>query len=208
MKTQVILFDADGVLTLPEETFSVVYAKSHGFDIEPFEQFFRNDWAEIVTGRKDLKQSILENKELWRWNSSPEELLAYWFKTEDIRDEELLELVGKLRTKGFFCYLATDQEKYRGEYMQNVMFKGLFDGYFISANLGVTKTNPKIFEMIVEQLQQKYTKLLPKDIMFFDDSQSKVNTACSVGIKGQLYTGIQQVESLLVDKYSVGRSCR
>lgn len=93
MKTQVILFDADGVLTLPEEVFSVVYAKSHGFDTEPFEQFFRNDWKEIVTGKKDLKQSILENKELWRWNGSPEELLAYWFRTEDVRNEELLELV-------------------------------------------------------------------------------------------------------------------
>lgn len=199
MKAQVILFDADGVLTLPEEVFSVVYAKSHGFDTEPFEQFFRNDWAEIVTGKKDLKQSILENKELWRWNGSPEELLAYWFKTEDVRNDELLELVGKLRAKGILCYLATDQEKYRGQYMQNVMFRDLFDGYFISANLGVTKTNPKFFEMVVEQLQQKYPELSPQDVTFFDDSQSKVDTACSVGINGQLYTNIKQVESLLVD---------
>ncbi len=200
MKTQVILFDADGVLALPEEVFSVVYAKSHGFDTEPFEQFFRNDWKEIVTGKKDLKQSILENKELWRWNGSPEELLAYWFRTEDVRNEELLELVSKLRVKGIFCYIATDQEKYRGKYMQDVMFKDLFDGYFISADLGVTKTNPKFFETIVEQLQQKYPELLPQAITFFDDSQSKVDTACSVGINGQLYEGIQQVEALFVDK--------
>jgi putative hydrolase of the HAD superfamily len=194
---RVILFDADGVLTLPEEVFSVVYAKSHGFDVEPFEHFFRNDWQEIVTGKKDLKESIAENQELWRWGKSPEELLKFWFETEDVRNNELLELVSKLKAKGIPCYLATDQEKYRGEYMQNVMFKDIFDGYFISANLGVTKTNPKFYEMIVEQLQQKHPELAPQDITFFDDSQSKVDTACSVGINGQLYTDIKQVKVLL-----------
>ncbi len=200
MKTRVILFDADGVLTLPEEAFSVVYARSHGFDPEPFEQFFRNDWQEIVTGKKDLKESIAKNQELWLWDGSHDELLSYWFETEDVRNKELLELVSKLRAKDMPCYLATDQEKYRGQYMQNVMFKDLFDGYFISADLGVTKTNPKFFEMIVEQLQQKYPELLPQDITFFDDSQSKVDTACSVGINGRLYSDIKQVVALLVDK--------
>ena len=34
-----ILFDADGVLTLPEEVFSVVYARSHALDPQPFEDF-------------------------------------------------------------------------------------------------------------------------------------------------------------------------
>ena len=83
--------------------------------------------------------------------------------------------------------------------MQDVMFKDLFDKYFISADLGVTKNNPKFFEIIIEQLQQKYPELLPEDITFFDDSQSKVDTACSVGINGQLYTDIKQVEALLGD---------
>lgn len=170
MSPLVTLFDADGVLTLPEEVFSVVYAQSHGFDIEPFSQFFLNDWQEIVTGKKDLKESIVENQKLWRWDKSPEELLKFWFETEDVRNDELLELVNKLKAKGIPCYLATEQEKYRGEYMQNVMFKDAFDGYFISANLGVTKTNPKFFEMIIEQLQQKHPELAPQDITFFDDS--------------------------------------
>jgi hypothetical protein len=34
-----VLFDADGVLTVPEDMFSNIYARSHGFDpaeLEPF----------------------------------------------------------------------------------------------------------------------------------------------------------------------------
>ncbi len=145
-----------------------------------------------------MKESITEKPELWQWNGSTDELLDYWFKTEDVRNEELLKLIRKLKSQGVPCYLATDQEKYRGEYMRNVMFKDLFDGYFISAELGVTKTDPKFFETIVEKLRLIYPSLEPHDIIFFDDSQSKIDTACSVGINGQLYKNINQIKSLLV----------
>jgi len=66
MKNPIVLFDVDGVVILPEEVFSVVYARSHGLDPKPFEQFFRNDWKPIVTGKVDLKESITANPELWQ----------------------------------------------------------------------------------------------------------------------------------------------
>lgn len=191
------MFDADGVLTLPEEIFSEVYARSRGLDTKAFEDFFRNDWPAIVTGKKDLKEAILEKPELWHWDGSVDRLLEYWFKTEDVRNDELLALISDLRTRGILCYLATDQEKYRGEYMQNVMFKDQFDGYFISANLGVTKDKPKFFKLIIDSLRHTHPNLDPKEIVFFDDSQSKVDTARTIGINGQLYKGAEQVKLLL-----------
>jgi len=190
-----VLFDADGVLTLPEEVFSVVYARSRGLDTEPFEQFFRNDWKSIVTGKKDLKESIAENPGLWQWDGGVDELLDYWFKTEDVRNEELIAVIRELKEKGVPCYLATEQEKYRGQYMKNVMFGDLFDGYFVTAELGVSKTEPEFFEAIINELKAKYPAIEPKDITFFDDSQSKVDTANSVGINGQLFTGVELVKA-------------
>jgi putative hydrolase of the HAD superfamily len=188
----IVLFDADGVLTLPEEVFSIVYSRSHGLDPEPFEQFFRNDWKPIVTGKADLKESIAANPELWQWQGPVDDLLDYWFKTEDVRNNELIEVIRELRSRGVRCYLATEQEKYRGEYMKTVMFKDLFDGYFVTAELGVSKTDPKFFEMIVESLG-----VSPSDVTFFDDSQSKVDTASSAGIDGQLFVNVGQVKSYL-----------
>lgn len=193
-----VLFDADGVLTVPEEVFSLVYSKSHGLDTEPFEIFFKTEWQKIVTGKKDLKQSISENPALWQWNGTPESLLEYWFKAEDVRNEELLNLIPKIRTKGLHCYLATDQEYYRGEYMKQVMFKDLFDGFFISADLGVVKKDPKFFELIVKELKNVDPTIQAGNILFFDDSQSKVDSAKSVGLVAHLYTGTQQVKSLLL----------
>jgi len=197
MKAPVVLFDADGVLTLPEEVFSVVYARSHGLDPEPFEQFFRNDWKPIVTGKQDLKEAIKANPELWQWDGSTEDLLKYWFETEDVQNQELVEVIQKLKEAGVHCYLATEQERYRGEYMKNVMFKDLFDGYFVTAELGVSKTVPQFFELILDKLRQEFPDLQPHEVIFFDDSQSKVDTACSAGIDGRLYTDVEQVRRLL-----------
>jgi putative hydrolase of the HAD superfamily len=195
---KVVLFDADGVLTLPEEAFSVVYARSHGLNPEPFEQFFRNEWKQIVTGKADLKESIAAHPDLWQWSGDIDGLLKYWFETEDVRNEELLALIQEIKSQGIPCYLATEQEKYRGNYMREVMFKDSLDGCYITAEIGVSKAEPAFFQDIIDDLKRKYPEIEPKDIMFFDDNQSKVDTACSVGVDGRLYTGVEQVRSYVL----------
>ena len=192
-----ILFDADGVLTLPEEMFSVVYAKSHGLDPMPFEYFFKTEWQDFVLGKRDLKEHIRTNNDLWQWDGSPDKLLEYWFKTEDIQNEEMIELIKKVRQSGTPCYLATEQEKYRGDYMRNVMFKDLFDGYFVTAELGLKKSDPKFFTRIIELLNGYGLGAQPSDVLFFDDSQSKVDVAKSVGINAHLFTGVQEFKEVL-----------
>jgi len=197
MKIEAVLFDADGVLILPEEVFSVVYAKSHGLSPAPFEQFFRESWPAIATGKKDLKESITENADLWQWHGTPDELLQYWFEAEDVRNEDLIALIRGLKEQGLPCYLASDQEKYRGEYLKQVMFKDLFNGYFLSCDLGTTKSDPTFFKRVVDQLRQDNPDINPASIVFFDDSQSKVDTARAAGINGLLYRGVEQVRQLL-----------
>ncbi|HEX8182616.1 MAG TPA: HAD family hydrolase [Candidatus Saccharimonadales bacterium] len=195
--TKCILFDADGVLTLPEDVFSIVYARSHALDPELFEDFFRNEWQSIVTGAKDLKEHMVANPELWQWEGSVDELLEYWFKTEDVRNEELLKIIADIKGRGIPCYLATDQEKYRAEYMKNVMFKDLFSGYFVSAELGVTKTDSRFFELVLQKLGDDYPDLKPNEVIFFDDSESKINTAKALGIDARLFKSNQQIKDLL-----------
>jgi len=195
---RIVLFDADGVLTLPEEFFSAVYARLHGLDPEPFEQFFRNDWRPFVTGKADLRDSIVANPKLWQWKGDVDSLLNFWFETEDVRNEDLLSLIREIRANDMPCFLATEQEKYRGEYMREVMFKDSLDGCYVTAELGASKAEPAFFQAIVEDLQTKYSEIEPKDITFFDDSESKVSTARSVGMNGQLYTSVEQVRSIVL----------
>lgn len=199
MKVSAVLFDADGVLTLPEEVFSVVYARSHGLDSKPFETFFKTEWRDFVTGMRDLKRAIIENPELWQWDGDADGLLEYWFKTEDIRNEPLIELVRQLKDRGLACYLATEQEKYRAAYMKDVMFNGLFNDYFVTCDIGFKKSEPEFFNAILKHLRIGQPDLSPSEVMFFDDDQSKVDSACSVGINAQLYIGVDHVKELLSD---------
>jgi putative hydrolase of the HAD superfamily len=193
----ILLFDADGVMTLPEEYFSIVYARSHGLDPATFENFFKTDWADFVTGKKDLKEHISNNPEFWQWNSDADELLKYWFEIENIQNIELIDLIKDYRSRGIKCYLATEQEKYRGEYMKNIMFPELFDGYFITAELGVKKDNPEFFIKIIDHLKLSEARIEPSDVFFFDDSQSKVDAANAVGINGILYKNLESVKEVI-----------
>lgn len=197
MRQKILLFDADGVLTIPEEFFSVVYARSQGLNPEPFESFFKTEWQDFVTGKRDIKKHIQSTPELWQWNGTPEELVDYWCKTEDIRNNEMLALIRVIRASGTNCYLATEQEKYRGEYMKNVMFKNLFDDYFVTAELGLKKNNPLFFKKIIESLNRDGIKVEPSDIIFIDDSQSKVDAAIETGIDGRLFKNVESFKNML-----------
>ncbi len=195
--SKVLLFDADGVLTLPEEVFSVVYTRSHGLDIAPFELFFKTEWEDFVVGKRDLKEHISKNPNLWQWSGTPDELLKYWFDSENIKNNEMVEIVKTLRAKGNPCYLATEQEKYRGNYMRDVMFKDLFDGYFITAEIGHRKSQPEFFTYILNELASKHAVASPADVIFFDDSQSKVDSAKQAGITAHLFTGVGDFKKVL-----------
>lgn len=193
----VALFDADGVLTLPEEFFAQVYARSHGLHPDRFDKFFHEQFPAARVGKADLKDLITQNKDVWQWNDEPEKLLTQWFQAEDVRNQELIEYIQKVRSKGILCYIATNQEKYRGEYIKNVMFANQFDGFFISAEMGMEKPEPSFFTSILDTLQGSNPTLTADNIAFFDNSQSHVHAAASLGIGSYLYTNIDDVKTIL-----------
>ena len=190
--TKTLLFDLDGVLTLPEEVFSVIYSRSHGYDLTPFTEFFETEWADFVTGEKDLKQHIENNPQFWKWDKSADELLDFWFKSEDVKNEALIEIVQGARKNDIKCYIATEQEQYRTDYIRNVMFKNHFDGVFSTAEIGFKKKDPRFFENILHSLG-----LNPADLIYFDDSQSKLDAAKVTGIRAYLYENPEQVAKII-----------
>ena len=42
-----------------------------------------------------------------------------------------------------------------------------------------------------------FGKALPEDIIYFDDSQSKVDAAVAAGINGHLFTGVEQFKKIM-----------
>lgn len=138
-KINVALFDVDGVLTLPTEFFAQKYARERGLGHSHFDRFFGDHFPGARIGKADLKELIASNQEIWQWTGDPDELLEQWFKAEDERNHALLDYIQIVRSRGIACYVATNQERYRGQYIKNVMLTGQFDGYFVSAEMGIEK---------------------------------------------------------------------
>lgn len=194
MKTYV--FDADGVLAIPGQLFSHMYAERYGLSIEPFQQFFREQFSAALVGQADLRELIVANKDTWPYGTA-EEILDDWFSSENVQDEQALATIKEIRQRGHKCYLATNQEKYRGNYMKTVMFPGLFDGYFISGEIGAKKPDVEFFRHVVAKIQDDAPGTQAQDIIFFDDTPEHVEGAKQVGIDARYYTDIRQLTDLL-----------
>ncbi len=132
-----VLFDADGVLTVPGELFSYIYEREQGLRPGTLQPFFKDKFPTAMMGKADLKELIADNQDIWQWDAPIDDLLQAWFETEDVKNEPLIEAVKELKQANVPVFLATNQEKYRGEFMKNVMFKDLFDHYFISSDIGL-----------------------------------------------------------------------
>ena len=195
---KICLFDADGVLTLPEEFFTQFYARSRGLDPSGFEAFFKNEFPAARVGQADLKELIAKNPALWQWEGTIDELLKLWFKTEDVRNEPLIMAIQNIRSLGIPCFVATNQEQYRAQYMQETMFKDEFDGYFVSALLGLEKPNVTFYEAVLSHLQTTMPELKPENVLFVDDSEKNVSSAESVGMQVVQYRDVSQVSGLFL----------
>lgn len=105
----------------------------------------------------------------------------------------MLEIAKKLREKGVKVCLASDNEKYRAEYLLNeVGLKRYFDETFFSCFLGHTKSEPEFFKAIIKKLNLK-----PKEIVYFDDDPKNVAVAKKFGINARLYKSVSQLKKLL-----------
>ncbi len=88
-------------------------------------------FRDCLVGRADLKLVIAPFLHEWRWIGSVDSFTRCWFEEEHVIDSNLMDTVDSLRRKEVYRGLATNQERYRLEYMKNVMgFSGSFDATF------------------------------------------------------------------------------
>jgi putative hydrolase of the HAD superfamily len=94
-----------------------------------------------------------------------------------------LRAVAKLRASGVSVFLATDNEKYRTEYIRNDFGLGAhFDRLFSSAYVGFRKETPNFWKRVANAVTYE-----PAHILVLDDEQSNVDAARSVGFVTELF---------------------
>ncbi len=181
-----ILFDLDGVVMVGREKYySVRYAEEHDVPIEHVNEFFLGPFRKCVFGSCDLKEEIEPFLSKWKWTGTTEEFLDKWFAAESKVDETVLATIDALRAKGYRCYIASRQEKYRLAYLlDTVGLRAHFDGYFSTCDIGFDKHEPAYWHYVRAELG-----VAPEEILFLDDAQKNIDYARSIGVDAHFYDG-------------------
>ena len=180
---QAALFDVDGVLCVPMFRFAAYLEREHASISKQTHEFFHGVFLECIDGKADLREVLPEYLERWAWPSDLDSFLQHWFHEESLIDARVLNAMQQLRDQGIKCYLATNQERHRSNYLWHDL--GMWrwcDGMLASSSIGVRKPMPAYFERVTEQLG-----LEPANIAFWDDSQANVVAAQSHGWQAQHY---------------------
>lgn len=186
-----ILFDADGVL-VNGEMFSFELERKYGISNESTQPFFKGIFQECLINAKDLKKEIAPYLKQWGWQKSVQDYLDEWFVYEHKIDQSLIDYVQQLRAQGIMCFVATNQEKYRADYLLNKMgFKDNFDKVYASAYLGARKPDQEFFASMLEDLGS----VEKQEILFWDDSLSHIAGAKQFGLQAELYTTFDDFKS-------------
>ncbi len=193
-----LILDADGVL-INGESFSETLARDYGVDHDKEKEFFTTMFQDCLVGKADLKESVAPYLVSFGWKGNVDEFLEYWFKAGHSLDEALMGYVQKLRNSGIHVVLATNQEKYRTQYMlEHMGFAGAFDKIYSSAHLGLKKPAVEFFAKVVDDMGTD-----KDNILFWDDDQRNIDGALEYGIHAEFYSDYESFLESMKSKYSL-----
>jgi putative hydrolase of the HAD superfamily len=182
---KIIFIDADGVtIVLREKFFSQRFSEKFGVEAGLVMPLFKNEYYKCVLGQMDLKEVLKSYMPKWGWKGTVEELLLYWWGAENKPNISVLEKMSQLRAQGVKFYLATDQEKYRANYiMQDMGLEKYLDGAFFSCDLGLSKSTKEYWQKVLEILNVQNLA----EVEYWDDEEENISAAKEVGIRAHLY---------------------
>ncbi len=188
MKYAAVLFDADGMTLVPKR-FSEQIEEEYGIAWATMKPFFQGAFAQCKVGKADLKEELAKVLDVWGWKGSVEELMAYWFSIGSTPNSEIAAIAQALRQEGTRCFLATNQECYRAEYLREVVgLKEVFDELFVSAEFGCMKNDVRYFQMAHERISHLAGSTVPKEaVLFVDHEQENLDAAKSYGFSTFFY---------------------
>ena len=175
-----IIFDLGGVLVRTEdhqprtalaERLDMTYEELSNFvyGIDSANQATRGE----ITA-EDHKNNVLQKLGL------PEDTFSAFgdeFWGGDSLDVQLVEFIQGLRGEYTTALLSNAWDDLRG-FLENVwQIEGIFDRIFISAELGLAKPDPEIYQRVITELKQD-----PSTMIFIDDFIENVEAARKAGL--------------------------
>lgn len=108
-------------------------------------------------------------------------------------DERLIAFIGELKADGHKIGLCTNAwSSFVRPIIQDRKLDHLFDAIIVSSEIGVTKPDPRIFEVTAQALG-----VAPSQCVFIDDSLRNVQAAARLGMRAIHYTTFDTLPAML-----------
>ena len=108
------------------------------------------------------------------------------FFAGDVIDRSLLDFIRSLRPRYKTGIISNAWPDLRNYLIEN-KFDDAFDALIVSAEVGVMKPEPKIYQIALEQV-----KAGPNEAVFVDDMASNIEAARALGMHGILFQNTEQ----------------
>ncbi len=175
-KIQHILFDVDGVL-LKSWEWQRILEKNYGISPTITKEFYKGPFLDCLIGKKDLYTELTPFLNKWNLDLKTEVFVKKWFEADSTINNSVVELLNQFGIAFENMSIATNQERYRTEYIWNDMgFSKYFKSIYSSVNIGYTKPDFMFFKYIHNDLD-----LQPENILFIDDSLLNIESAKKLG---------------------------
>ncbi len=196
MTIKAVIFDLGGVLVRTE--FPEVRRRLElRLGLEP------GTVGRAVWGSKEWELAqigALSYEEHWRsvgatlGLSSPQEIADFrreYFSADRV-DQELVRVIEALRSRYRIGLLSNAPDKL-GVWLENDWgIKHLFDAIVYSADVGMVKPDPRIYQLTLERLAVE-----PSEALFVDDYSRNIEAALALGMRAILFTSTKALKEEL-----------
>jgi putative hydrolase of the HAD superfamily len=192
-----ILFDLDGVV-FEKNIFERRLKSEHNISPDMTAPFFKGPFVRCQLGKADLKSEVARFLPTWGWRGTVDDFLTFWFNCDQCETRGILSLVAELSSQGHRCHLATNQEKYRSEFLRQNRSLSVFGQMFCSYEVGGRKPEADFFAEVERRLGEK-----PNDLFFWDDAPENVVGAQERGWTAYLFTDVPTIRRQLASHFRV-----
>lgn len=188
-----IVFDLGKVLIDFRPEVYLKYLGYNNYQINHFSNiiFYGKEWDKYNSSQYDLNQTKYELiKNHPNFANDIEKIFKYIdFKYILFEMKDTSSYLIELKNKGHNIYILSDLSEECYEYNQKFNFFNYIDGGVYSFEIHSTKPNSKNFEVLLDKFN-----LIPEETIFIDDRQTNIDASNRVGIKGILFTTLQEVK--------------
>lgn len=191
-KAKAVIFDMNGVLIKDQGPLSLRLEKDFHLPADEGWQIIKIAMQKVrIPGLKDSEsywQPLLNRLDL-----EYEEFFQYWFKGESLNNE-LLEFIKTLKDKGIKILILSNNFPERTNFYRQ-QFPELFvqiDKQYFSWETGKVKPDPEAFKQILSDFPFN-----PGEFIYFDDSESNIEAANSLGIVSHRYNDQEDTENFI-----------